>query len=82
MDVKDGDKEEKKPVVVKDATDIQRLRLEKLMKNPVCIHFILNDRASLHFHLFSQRSENGQSMSTLITFPGKSLMRNHNRTSK
>ncbi|XP_047503214.1 PRKR-interacting protein 1 homolog [Pieris napi] len=34
MDVKDGDKEEKKPIVVKDATDLQRLRLEKLMKNP------------------------------------------------
>ncbi|XP_022117850.2 PRKR-interacting protein 1 homolog [Pieris rapae] len=34
MDVKDGVKEEKKPIVVKDATDLQRLRLEKLMKNP------------------------------------------------
>ena len=27
--------EEKKPVVIKNATDIQRLKLEKLMKNPV-----------------------------------------------
>lgn len=27
--------EEKKPVVIKNATDLQRLKLEKLMKNPV-----------------------------------------------
>ncbi|CAK1551157.1 unnamed protein product [Leptosia nina] len=34
MSDKKGVKEEKKPVVVKDATDLQRFRLEKLMKNP------------------------------------------------
>lgn len=28
-------KEEKKVIVVKNATDLQRLKLEKLMKNPV-----------------------------------------------
>lgn len=35
-------KEERKPVVIKNATDLQKLKLEKLMKNPVsfCI-FIL-----------------------------------------
>lgn len=27
--------EEKKPVLIKNATDLQRLKLEKLMKNPV-----------------------------------------------
>lgn len=31
------DKSEKKPIVIKNATDLQRLKLEKLMKNPVCI---------------------------------------------
>lgn len=31
------DKEEKKPIVIKNATDLQRLKLEKLMKNPVSI---------------------------------------------
>lgn len=29
------EKDEKKPVVIRNATDLQRLRLEKLMKNPV-----------------------------------------------
>lgn len=28
-------KTEKKPIVIKNATDLQRLKLEKLMKNPV-----------------------------------------------
>ncbi|XP_022814106.1 PRKR-interacting protein 1 homolog [Spodoptera litura] len=28
------DKSEKKPIVIKNATDLQRLKLEKLMKNP------------------------------------------------
>ncbi|XP_032517025.2 PRKR-interacting protein 1 homolog [Danaus plexippus] len=31
---KKSDEEEKKPVVIKNATDIQRLKLEKLMRNP------------------------------------------------
>ncbi|XP_023938497.2 PRKR-interacting protein 1 homolog [Bicyclus anynana] len=31
---KEGGDEEKKPVVIKNATDLQRLKLEKLMKNP------------------------------------------------
>ncbi|CAH0715458.1 unnamed protein product, partial [Brenthis ino] len=30
----DKESEEKKPVVIKNATDLQRLKLEKLMKNP------------------------------------------------
>ncbi|XP_063624180.1 PRKR-interacting protein 1 homolog [Cydia splendana] len=34
MDDKEAKKEEKKPIVVKNATDLQRLKLEKLMKNP------------------------------------------------
>ncbi|CAG4971635.1 unnamed protein product [Colias eurytheme] len=34
MSEKENDKEEKKPIIIKDATDLQRLRLEKLMKNP------------------------------------------------
>ncbi|XP_038209903.1 PRKR-interacting protein 1 homolog [Zerene cesonia] len=34
MSEKETDKEEKKPIIIKDATDLQRLRLEKLMKNP------------------------------------------------
>lgn len=35
---KKGEKEsaeEKKPIIIKNATDLQRLKLEKLMKNPV-----------------------------------------------
>ncbi|KAK9297229.1 hypothetical protein QLX08_008966 [Tetragonisca angustula] len=32
-------KEEEKPVVAKTATDLQRLKLQKLMKNPVNINF-------------------------------------------
>lgn len=35
---KNGEKEpaeEKKPIIIKNATDLQRLKLEKLMKNPV-----------------------------------------------
>lgn len=34
------ERSEKKPIVVKNATDLQRLRLEKLMKNPVNLHII------------------------------------------
>lgn len=32
-------KEEEKPVVAKTATDLQRLKLQKLMKNPVNTNF-------------------------------------------
>ncbi|KAL4715457.1 hypothetical protein ACJJTC_015360 [Scirpophaga incertulas] len=31
---KQTDKEEKTPIIIKNATDLQRLKLEKLMKNP------------------------------------------------
>ncbi|XP_019876258.1 PRKR-interacting protein 1 homolog [Aethina tumida] len=31
---KENDKEEKKPIIVRNTTDLQRLKLEKLMKNP------------------------------------------------
>ncbi|KPI95598.1 PREDICTED: PRKR-interacting protein 1 homolog [Papilio xuthus] len=34
MSDKKESKEEKKPIVIKNATDLQRLKLEKLMKNP------------------------------------------------
>ncbi|KAI8436881.1 hypothetical protein MSG28_010329 [Choristoneura fumiferana] len=34
MSGKESQKEEKKPIVIKNATDLQRLKLEKLMKNP------------------------------------------------
>ena len=34
-------KSEKKPIVIKNATDLQRLKLEKLMKNPVSAHKLL-----------------------------------------
>lgn len=34
---KENDKEEKKPIIVRNTTDLQRLKLEKLMKNPVII---------------------------------------------
>lgn len=37
MSNKESLKEEKKPIVIKNATDLQRLKLEKLMKNPVSI---------------------------------------------
>lgn len=37
---KKSDEEEKKPVVIKNATDIQRLKLEKLMRNPVSYTFL------------------------------------------
>lgn len=37
MSDKESKSEEKKPVVIKNATDLQRLKLEKLMKNPVFI---------------------------------------------
>ena len=30
------------PICVKDATDLQRIRLERLMKNPVCISLSRN----------------------------------------
>lgn len=35
-DTKDEDKNEK-PIIVRNTTDLQRLKLEKLMKNPVSI---------------------------------------------
>ncbi|XP_026327468.1 PRKR-interacting protein 1 homolog [Hyposmocoma kahamanoa] len=34
MSDKESKNEEKKPIVIKNATDLQRLKLEKLMKNP------------------------------------------------
>ncbi|XP_060803383.1 PRKR-interacting protein 1 homolog [Amyelois transitella] len=34
MSDKESNKDEKKPIVIKNATDLQRLKLEKLMKNP------------------------------------------------
>lgn len=37
MSDKESKNKEKKPVVIKNATDLQRLKLEKLMKNPVFI---------------------------------------------
>lgn len=37
MSDKESKNEEKKPIVIKNATDLQRLKLEKLMKNPVFI---------------------------------------------
>lgn len=39
MSDKESNSSEKKPVVIKNATDLQRLKLEKLMKNPVSIHY-------------------------------------------
>lgn len=35
MSEKEAKIEEKKPILIKNATDLQRLKLEKLMKNPV-----------------------------------------------
>lgn len=35
-DLESGD--ERKPVVIRNTTDLQRLKLEKLMKNPVRIY--------------------------------------------
>lgn len=32
-----GEENEAPPIIVKNTTDLQRLRLEKLMKNPVSI---------------------------------------------
>lgn len=37
MSIKESKNEEKKPILIKNATDLQRLKLEKLMKNPVFI---------------------------------------------
>lgn len=44
MSGKETKSEEKKPVLIKNATDLQRLKLEKLMKNPVSriISFLSN----------------------------------------
>lgn len=36
---KRGNKEEKPKFVARTPTDIQRIKLEKLMKNPVCMVF-------------------------------------------
>lgn len=39
MSDKKESSEEKKPIVIKNATDLQRLKLEKLMKNPVSSNY-------------------------------------------
>lgn len=58
-----GDDEKKKEDVkwftIKNATDLQRVRLEKLMKNPVCGYFLTNFGASptlTHSHSRQRRS--------------------------
>ena len=37
MDDKSNDEKAKKIVVAKNAAELQKIRLEKLMKNPVCV---------------------------------------------
>lgn len=34
-----NDPEERKPVIIRNSTDLQRLKLEKLMNNPVSNNF-------------------------------------------
>lgn len=36
-----NDKSEERPIVIRNTTDLQRLKLEKLMKNPVSIFFLI-----------------------------------------
>lgn len=33
----DEESDKKKPIVIRNSTDLQRLKLEKLMSNPVCV---------------------------------------------
>lgn len=45
------EKEEEKPVVAKSAIDLQRLKLQKLMKNPVSVISLKNFFLSYFFVL-------------------------------
>lgn len=50
------EKEEEKPVVAKNAIDLQRLKLQKLMKNPVSvvnIKYIFLDTCLIPLYYFS-----------------------------
>lgn len=51
---KEAGDEEKKPIVIKNATDLQRLKLEKLMKNPVwnCLYTYRLRFLKIYSHLY------------------------------
>lgn len=65
----DGEKEARPKFVVRSATDVQRIKLEKLMSNPVCMgnarpvdvdvdsRMTLNSIIFLHFCPFNQTKE-------------------------